>query len=201
MDNAPASRPALAERQRAREEHILAATQSLLVRHRGDPLTIARLAIMLRMPPGAIRRHFPDIDSILAEILMRHLAEISLAIGKVPHNHPNRCVEQRAVYIAVTRTADGDFTEPHLLLLRKRHTLPRALAKPVEDMRRMIGEALGGDRAAAVMTVLEIPKLPAAQIEAMLAAYKPNAAAPAHPAPPPAQTKPNAKPGQRNWLH
>jgi AcrR family transcriptional regulator len=132
-------------------------------------LTMNSFAIAIRMSPATIRRHFPDIDSILAEILLNHLQTISKAIGDVPLTTPNRKAAQRAAYIAATRTAYSAPTETHLLLIRERFALPQDLADIVETTRDVIGTLLGADQSAAILAILDTPTLQPPQIEAMLA--------------------------------
>jgi len=194
-------RPPLTEKQREREERIIAATLTLMASFAGDTLTISKLALALRMSAATIRRHFIDIESILAEILLRHLVEISRAIGKIPREHPAWHAAARAAYIEATRTGWGALSEPHQLLVRARHTLPDDLAKPIEDMRQLIGEALAGENAETALTLLDAPHLQPAQIEAMLAASAPKPAAQAKPSapPPPAAVPAGHKPHYRNW--
>jgi len=207
MDNATRNRPPLTDKQREREERIIFAAQTLMATFGGDTLTIGKLALALRMTPATIRRHFIDIDSILAEILLRHLIAVSRAIGQVPVEAANRQALQRAAYLEATRTPWGGLTEPHLLLIRARHTLPDDLAKPIEGMRQIIGEGLGGAHAETALTLLDAPHLQAPQIEAMLAtltgAGNPTAAPapkPARPqAPPPAPAPAPHKPHYRDW--
>jgi AcrR family transcriptional regulator len=202
MDNATRNRPPLTDKQREREERIIFAAQTLMATFGGDTLTIGKLALALRMAPATIRRHFIDIESILAEILLRHLIAISRAIGKIPGDAPNRQALQRAAYLEATRTPWGGLTEPHLLLIRARHTLPDDLAKPIEDMRQIIGEGLAGAHAETALTLLDAPHLQAQQIEAMLAtaagAANPTAAAP-KPARPQAPAPAPHKPHYRDW--
>jgi len=183
------SRLPLTEKQREREERIIAATQTLMASFPGDHFTIAKIALALRMTPASVRRYFIDVESILAEILLRHLTEISRAIGKIPNDHPNRHSARRAAYMEITRTGWGGFTEPHQLLIRARCILPEDLAKPIELMRQCIGEQLAGDNAETAFTLLDTPHLQAVEIEAMMA-HTGGTAAPAKPADPPAPAAP-----------
>jgi len=205
VDNRSHNRPMLNEKQQAREQSILAAAQTLMATYCRGVLTIGKLALALRMSPSTIRRHFTDIDEILAEILLRHLTEIARAIGKIPLGDPNCRAASRAAYIEVTRTGWGGLTEAHLLLIRERHSLPEDLAKPVEDMRHLIGEMLAGEEGAIALTLLDTPELQAAQIEAMLATTGPRANEPKAPPAKPAQPQTHSpapsghKPHYRDW--
>jgi AcrR family transcriptional regulator len=196
VDNRSHNRPMLTDKQREREQTILAAAQTLMATYSRGALTIGKLAIALRMSPGTIRRHFADIDSILAEILLRHLTGIARAIGRTPPSDPKEKAAARAAYIEATRTGWGGLTEPHLLLIRERHTLPEDLAKPVEDMRTLIGEILAGERGAIALTLLDTPELQATQIDAMLATTEPKATEPTATEPRTANPEPPAKPAE-----
>jgi AcrR family transcriptional regulator len=189
----------LSEKQREREERIVAATQTLMACFADDVFTIPKIALALRMMPGTVRLYYLDVESILAEILVRHLREISRAIGRIPHDHPNRQAAQRAAYMEVTRTGWGAFTEPHFLLIEKRKILPDDLARPIEHMRQCIGEALGGENAEAALMLLDSLDLEAPEIEAMLARTQSEAAAPAEPAEPPAPAPAPHKPHFKDW--
>jgi AcrR family transcriptional regulator len=206
VDNRCHNRPVPTDKQREREERIISTALTMMADFGGDTITMRKLAVTLRMSPATIRHHFIDIESILAEILFRHLTDIYRAIGKIPREHPTWRVAARGAYIEATRTFWGSFTEPHQLLLRARHTLPEDLAKPIAEMRTLIGQALAGEDAETAFTLLDAPHLDAADIEAMLAVRlakdapqtaAPKPAAPAKPAPPP--TTPPHKRHYKNW--
>jgi len=132
-------------------------------------ITVAGLAIALRMAPATIRRHFVDPDCILAEILRRHLHAIAETLGNVGWHTPNRPAARRAAYAAHTRT-DGVTTQRHQLLLRHRHTLPPDLAEPLEHLREQIGQMLDPANPAVALVLLDTPEVQPAQVEAMLGA-------------------------------
>jgi AcrR family transcriptional regulator len=161
--------PALTEKQRARERTILATAQPLLVADRCSTLTITKLAAALHMSPDTVRWHFTDIESVLAEIMLRHLKVVADVIGKIPADEPGGQAARRAAYIEATRARWGGLTEPHLLLTRKRHTLPEDLAKPVAELRALIGEMLAGKYANLALDLLDAPHMQATDIETMLA--------------------------------
>ena len=168
-DDLPNARPHLSGRERDREDKIVAAAQALIARFGRTALTMGNFAIAVRMSPATIRRHFPDIDSILAEILFRHLLAISKAIGEAKSDPRAPHKARRAAYLAMTRTAFNAPTERHLLLLRERQSLPADLAATVDELRTGIGEMLAGDFGPTALALLDTPELQAPQIEAMLA--------------------------------
>jgi AcrR family transcriptional regulator len=181
----------LSEKEVAREARILATAQCLMVRFSRSALGMAGLAAALGIAPATIRRHFLDVDSILAEILIRHLLAVCQAIGQVAADHPGRHAALRAAYLAATRTAGGEPAEAHLLLLRERHTLPPDLAEQVDSLRKDIGDALAGPNGPKVLSLLDNTELHAQEIASLLGAS-------AHPCPAlPAPRQ--AKPPYRNW--
>jgi AcrR family transcriptional regulator len=169
----PGRETLLTDRQLARREEILAAALVLMARHGRVGLSMGRFATALRMGAGTIRRYFVDLDSILAELLARHLVAIMEAFGSVPEASANRGVALRAAYLKATRGADGGFTDAHTLLLRECHTLPPDLAADIEEVRDRIGQILAGPDAATALALLDTPGVLLAQIEAMLAALEP----------------------------
>jgi AcrR family transcriptional regulator len=177
-------------KQRAAQDQILAAALAIMAQHGRAGLTMGRFAVALGMAAGTIRRHFVDLDCILAELLSRHLLAILQAFRQVPEDAPNRKTALRAAYIATTRNGYGGLTDPHALLLRERHTLPPDLATSIEQTRASIGKILAGPHADAALALLDTPSLTAAQIETMLA--QPDAPKPAP------QSRPGPKPERRD---
>ena len=195
-DALPGRSNTLSERQRARQEDILAVGLGIMVQHGRVALTMGRFAAAARMSASTIRRHFVDLDSILAELLSRHLLDVFTALGRVPEDAPNRKAALRAAYLKTTRNGFGAHTAAHTLLLRERHTLPPDLAAPLEQIVTSLGEILAGPHAEAAMALLDRPGLKTQDIEAMLACLdaKPTQTRPA--IPPPLRPKP-AKPDPR----
>jgi AcrR family transcriptional regulator len=181
VDNLPGRSRTLSEKQQARREEILAAALGIMVKHGRSGLTMAGFATALRSSPATIRRIFFDLDSILAELLNRHLLAIFAAIGQVPEDAPARKTALRAAYLKTTRTGQGALADAHRLLLRERHTLPPDLAAPLEQAIKSLGEILAGANADAALALLDTPSLQAPQIEAMLAGLNPKAVEPQAP--------------------
>ncbi len=192
-DDMPGARYRLSSQERDREERIIAAGISMFARFGRAGVTMGNFAMSLRMSPATIRRHFPDLDALLAEILYRHLAALAAAIGEpVRQGDPAKAARRRA-YLTASRTPYSAPTERHLLLLRDRHSLPPDLLQPIEAVRLQLGEMLAGDHAEAALSLLDTPTLQAPQIEAMLAALAPEpeiVAVPDAIPPPPAASPP-----------
>jgi AcrR family transcriptional regulator len=170
FDDIPNARPHLSARELDREDRILEAARILMARFGRSNLTLTSLAMAMRLSPASIRRLFPDLNSILFELLIRHLRAISCALGEIPHNHPNRLAALRAAYVAFTRNGPAATTDIHTLLIRERHFLPPDLAAHVEHLRDLLGQSLAKDHADTTLILLDNPFLQPPQIEAMLAA-------------------------------
>jgi AcrR family transcriptional regulator len=187
----------LTDKEVEREARILDTAQRLMASFTRGALSIAGLAGALGMAPATIRRHFVDIDSILAEILVRHLLAVCQAIGRIPRDQPGRAAALRAAYLASTRTAGGGLTEAHLLLLRERHTLPTDLAEQIESFRQDIGRALAGGHAAKALSLLDNTELQAQEIATLLGSSAPPRAA--LPAPKPAEPQARSADRSLTW--
>jgi AcrR family transcriptional regulator len=193
-DSQPNARRYQPPKEREMEEYIVQAAKPVLARAGRITTSIAGLAFAIRVPPATLRRHFPDLDALLGEILVRHLRTISDALGKITNADPNCKAARRAAYLAATRTPYGGPTETHILLLRDRHALPPDLADSIEAMRQSIGDLLAYPDGPAALALLDTPGIDPAKIETFFTALAP-APAPAnqeepaepllHPAPPP----------------
>jgi len=173
VDDLPRGRPRLSARELAQQERILATAEALMARFGRAALTFSSFATAIRMSPATIRRHFADLDCILTDILCRHVADISAAIGRVPFDTPNLHAARRAAYAEATRTPFSAPTERHLLFIRDRHLLPPDLADTVETLRDGLADMLTAPHEAAVLALLDTAELPLPHIEAMLAALHP----------------------------
>ena len=131
-----------------------------------------------------MRRHFSDLDALLATLLRAHLRKLATAIGKIPHDAADRPQKMRAAYLAYTRTDLGTCTEAHLLLVRHRNLLPEDLFAPIEATRRDLGETLARGHSEAALNLLDTPSLDAPCIEAALAGIIATAAKQPKSAPP-----------------
>jgi AcrR family transcriptional regulator len=161
----------LTDRERERRDNILRLGRSVLARHGRDRVRFIDLAVGLNLTQAAIRRHFVDIDALLADIIRRHLRALVAELAKIPQNAPDRDRKRRAAYIAFTRTPMGTLTPDHLLLVRDRHLLPDDERLPIELLRDEIGRIFAGDNFAVALELLDQPYLDAQEIEAKLAPH------------------------------
>jgi AcrR family transcriptional regulator len=182
-------RPEPTPRQLASEDRILAVARTVMAEHGRDTITLAGMALALRIAASTLRHYFCDLDALLSEILCRHLQRLAYALGDVPHDAPDRLPRMRAAYLAHTRTIQGGFTEAHLLLVRDRHLLPGDLLPRIEALRHDLGDILAYGHAEEVLALLDDRELNAPAIEARLAAIT----APAPPAAAPPQIPPSDK--------
>jgi AcrR family transcriptional regulator len=170
--------PPLTARQRAREERILAEGQSQMALHGSHKITVAGLAKYLGISRDALCFHFCDIESLLAAILYRHIANIAAELAKIPGDAANRDQLRRAAYVAFTRTESTALTEPHRLLVRDRHLLPDDLRPGVEAARRDLGSILTASQPERALSLLDSPNFSLEQIELAMGACPASAASP-----------------------
>jgi AcrR family transcriptional regulator len=178
--------PPLTQREQLQYDRILTLAEGIMARRGSHTLTAAGLAQALCISSGTLRRHFPDLDALLATLLSRHLRKIAHALGEVPHDAPDRPQQLRAAYLAYTRSILGGFTAAHLLLVRDRALLPEDLLTNIERTRTGLGDTLAYGHAEEALGLLDMRSLDAPRIEAALAAIIATAAQQPSHAPPPA---------------
>ena len=191
----------LTTRQRIARARILTLAESLMAKFGTPLLTFSAVAAALRMAPRTVRFHFPDLDALLATLLVQHLDALLAAVSEIPNDHPNRDQNRRTAYLAITRTASGAFTSAHQLLVRDRQFLPEDALTQIEAYRHQIGALLAGDHAEFALGILDIPSATQEQIENALRnlrpaqppAARPQPAASSLPAPRPAAPRLPAK--------
>jgi AcrR family transcriptional regulator len=173
----PGIRPPLSPREIDRRNAILRAATTLMADFPPSSFTLTQFAIAIETSPATIRRHFVDLDGVLAEILGRHLLALATAIGQIAHDRPDRAAACRAAYLAYTRTPVGGLTQEHLLFTRDRFSLPPEDRARLEAIHLSLGEELGGLSAQDVLSLLDCPVLEQAEIEGLLATRAARAAA------------------------
>jgi AcrR family transcriptional regulator len=159
----------LTDREDEQRTRIMDLGQALMAIHGRHTITMAAFALAIGRTTAHIRRHFPDLDSLLAHILHRHLRNIARALGEASRTHPDNQPALREAYAAATRTGLAALTEPHLLLTRDRHLLPADELEFVERTRAAIGETIAGELGRMAMVLLDEPGFHPATIEHMLA--------------------------------
>jgi AcrR family transcriptional regulator len=173
----------LTERQRVREARILAVAQHLIASEGRHNITFATLAVALRIGTATLRWHFVDLDALLGEIINRHLAAVAAELAKIPADAADAAAKRRAAYLAYTRTPNGDFTEPHRIMLRDRHTLPPDELDPIERTRHDLAVLLAPAQAHHAYGFLDCLSFDAGDTEAFLDSLARRAAPATTPAP------------------
>jgi AcrR family transcriptional regulator len=168
MDVDPSLRQ-LSMKEEVRQDRILADAQCAIARFGLAAITFTNLAAAINVAPATMRRHFTDLDALVAEIMRRHLRTIAQAIGAVPHGAPDRKRHMRAAYIEATRCL-GAPTEAHLILTRHRSALAEDERISVDDIRAQLATTLGGDDAGGALDLLDCFAYSLEDVEAMLAA-------------------------------
>jgi len=188
-DDLPGARPRPSARDEDTKDRILAAATTLMANFGRPGLSMAGFATAIRLSSATIRRHFVDLDTILHEILTRHLSALAASFGDIAFDLPDRPAARRALYVQRTRTCLNAPTEAHLLLLRERHALPPDLAASIETLRTLVGDMLCPAHPEIALALLDTPDLQPPQVEIMLATLSPAlAAASPEPAAPPQTT-------------
>ena len=103
-DDLPGQRPHASWKDQDRQTRILDGAQSIMATYGRAAIGLTAFALGMRMAPATIRRAFPDMDYLLAEILRRHLRAIVAALAEIPRDAPNRDQARRSAYLSVTRT-------------------------------------------------------------------------------------------------
>ena len=161
----------LTARDIAQRDRIATVGMGLLARHGSHSVTMTAFAAALGHCVPTIRRHFADMDALLAYLLGQHLQFLAECLGAVPFG-PDRPAALRAAYLAATRSVMGGLTEAHLLLVRDRGLLPQDERDPVEDTLQGLACVLAGDLGPQILHLLDSPLFNARQIECMLQTLK-----------------------------
>ena len=183
----------LTARDVAQRDRIAAVGMGLMARHGSHSISMAAFAAALGHCVPTIRRHFADMDALLAYLLRRHLQFLAECLGAVPFE-PDRPAALRAAYLAATRSVMGGLTEAHMLLVRDRGLLPQDERDPVEDTLQGLACVLAGELGPQILYLLDSPMFNAIQIECMLQTLSAPAGRPAEEAVPATATS-GLKPG------
>lgn len=139
-------------------------------------LTTARLAGGLNMSLSTFRRHYADIDALLAELIADELRRIARLFGNVPQDAPDRQAACRAVFLDATRNL-GALAEGYRLIVRDMPLLPEDLRLPLERSLAVLGARMAGPCAGKCLALMAVPCLSAAEIEHAVRGLEPS---PAH---------------------
>jgi len=203
------------ERDRARQDNIIECARIAMAEKGFANITMAAFAIGMRLAVSTLRRHFCDLDALLAHIVRLHLQALSAALGKIDPNAPDPARARRAAYLAFTRRPYGGFTNDHLLLVRDSPSLPPDERESIEKTRLGLARLLAGpncDCPERILCMLDNQAIEVADMEELIAKYaaplsqeQQNAErarrAASTPAPKPAWQLPPGPPGKPNKIY
>jgi len=153
-----------------KRETYLDAAQSVFADFGRPAITLKNLADALYISTATLRRHFADMDQLVADIIIRHLNKLTKLLGDIQANTPDGFARRRAAYYANTRGPNGGLNDAHAVTLRDRHTLPADLVEGIEHLRLAIGIALAGANGNEALALLDSPQADPAKIEIVMQA-------------------------------
>jgi AcrR family transcriptional regulator len=162
------------ERERLRHENIIECARIAMAEKGFANITMAAFAIGMRIAVATMRRHFCDLDALLAHLVRLHLQAVSVALGKIDPNAPDPARARRAAYLAATRRPYGGFTNDHLLLVRDSPSLPPDELETIEKTRDGLARLLAGpncDCPDRILNMLDNQAIEPADMEHLIAKY------------------------------
>jgi AcrR family transcriptional regulator len=153
-----------------RRAQYLDAAETIFAEYGRPAITLRNLAEGLYISPSTLRRHFADLDQLLADLIIRHLNRLNAILAAIDTNAPDHMEQRRAAYFANTRNPTGGYTDAHAITLRDRATLPADLAEGIETLRIAIGYALGGNNNNEALALLDSPMANLVKIEIVMQA-------------------------------
>jgi AcrR family transcriptional regulator len=176
-------------------------------------ITFAAFAVAMRIGIATLRRHFCDLDALLAHLVRLHLQALSDAIADIDPEAADPARARREAYLAATRQPGG-FTADHLLLVRDSPALPADELISIDAARKALARQLAGpncDCPDRILCMLDNPAIDRADMEHLIARYAPpptpeqhksDRAAPQLPTPAarPAWQRPAARPSHPNKI-
>lgn len=167
-------------RQLETRRRIVALSLSLLAEFGRAALTTGRLAEAMAIGLPTFRRHFADIDALLAHIIGTELARLHALIAAVEAPPERLHAARRAAFRDATRAGDA-LTPAYRLVALDLALLPEDLRIPLEATRAALGAALAGPHGAQALALLETAGLTQTEVETILAGLAPPVAAQAAP--------------------
>jgi AcrR family transcriptional regulator len=157
-------------REQERETQILRVAEHLMAKNGRISITFASLAHALAITPATLRRHFSDLDALLADILQNHLLHLAKILGEANRTQPDQGALHRKAWYEATRTPAGALTDAHKLLVLHRHTLPQDLLDGIEAIYAGLGDILAPAFGTEVLALLDADTADLPIIEAFLVA-------------------------------
>jgi AcrR family transcriptional regulator len=162
------------DRECRRHDTIIECGRAVMAEKGFANITLAAFAIGMRIAVATLRRHFCDLDALLAHIVRLHLQALSAAIGNIDPEAPDPARARRTAYLAATRRPDGGFTDDHLLLVRDSPSLPADELESIESTRQNLARLLAGpncDCPERILCMLDNPAIEVADMEELIAKY------------------------------
>jgi AcrR family transcriptional regulator len=172
----------LTKRECETREHLIDAARRMFIQFGRLRVDVPFFAHSTRTAAITIRRHFGDMHHVFGLILHEYVLEIYKAVSSVDGEGEELFTRRRAAYFRATRGFCNVPTSMHFLLVKDRVTLPADELEPVEDIRRLIGDLVGGDYGDEVLTILDHPRVTLAKAEALITTLTDFDAAHAQPA-------------------
>jgi AcrR family transcriptional regulator len=166
----------LTERECKRHDTIIECGRAVIAEKGFANITFAAFAVAMRIGIATLRRHFCDLDALLAHIVRLHLQAIAAAIGNIPADAPDPAAARRAAYLAYTRHPYGGFTPDHLLLTRDSLSLPADELEIITNIHQGLARLLAGpncDCPERILCMLDNQAIEPADMEELLAKYAP----------------------------
>jgi AcrR family transcriptional regulator len=151
-----------------RHDTILECGRAVIAEKGFANITFAAFAVAMRIAVATLRRHFCDLDALLAHVVRRHLQALATAIGNIDAEAPDPARARRAAYLAAT------FTDDHLLLVRDSPSLPADELVSIDTARQNLAKLLAGpncDCPERILCMLDNPAIDPADMEELIAKY------------------------------
>jgi len=98
------------ERERRRHDTIIECGRAVMAEKGFANITFAAFAVAMRIGVATLRRHFCDLDALLAYIIRKHLQALSDAVADISPEAPDPARARRAAYLAATCRPHGPIT-------------------------------------------------------------------------------------------
>ena len=162
------------DRECRRHDNIIECARIAMAEKGFANITLTAFAIGMRIAVSTLRRHFCDLDALLAHLVRLHLQALATAIGKIDPEAPDPARARREAYLAFTRRPHGGFTNDHLLLVRDSPSLPPDELVSIDATRQNLARLLAGpncDCPDRILCMLDNPAIEPADMEELIAKY------------------------------
>jgi AcrR family transcriptional regulator len=164
----------LTDRECRRHDTIIECGRAVMAEKGFANIAFTAFAIAMRIGVATLRRHFCDLDALLAHIVRLHLQALTTAIGNINPEAADPARARREIYLALTRRPSGAFTDDHLLLIRDSPSLPPDELVSIEAARQNLARLLAGancDCPERILCMLDNPAIEVADMQELIAKY------------------------------